>query len=100
VAGTDDPFRGLLRLVEIQRIFLESPQAHIRIGHDRHQGLVHLVGDRCRELAHRRQSRDAREIRLRVSQRLLLPNLLGVLRAQRLVAFLEFLNRSGRRAPA
>jgi hypothetical protein len=82
MACPDGPFRRLLRFIEIGRIFCKPPQACIRICHDGHEGLVHFVGDRCREFAHRRQPCDAREIRLRVAQRLLSPNALDVLGTQ------------------
>jgi hypothetical protein len=48
----------------------EPAQAGIAVGDDRSQGLVDLVGDGCRHLAHRRHLHDAREVDPRLAQRI------------------------------
>ena len=48
-------------------------QTGVGVGDDGRQRLVDLMGDRGRELAHRRHAGDVRELRLRLLQRFLGP---------------------------
>src|SRR5262245_531827 len=49
----------------IWRLSVEPPQCRICIVYDASERLVDLMGNRCRHLAHRRQSSNARELCLR-----------------------------------
>ena len=71
MAVADDAFGGLTRFVKIRVDIFEPARACFRIGHDCHERLVHFMGDRRREFAHRRQPRRARKLRLHCAQRLL-----------------------------
>ena len=69
VALLDDALERGPGLVEIGRGVREPTERGIAVGDHGGERLIDLVGDRCREFAHRRQPRHAREFRLRLVHR-------------------------------
>ena len=77
VALRGDALEGRFRLPKIGRRVCQPPERRISIGDDSSERLIDLMSYRCRELAHRGQSCDAREFGLRLVYRRVGANAFG-----------------------
>ena len=77
VSAFDYFIERLPHLLQIGRVGAQTAQGHVGIGDRRCDGLVHLMGDRGRELAHGRNAIDVRELGMRLLQCLLRSLALG-----------------------
>ena len=66
----DDAVQRFADAFEVGTLGVEPVARGVRVGRDRRERLVHLVGDRRRQLAQRRDASDVRELGLRLLQRL------------------------------
>lgn len=68
MAIMNDPPGGQTRLLDVRMSLLQPPQTGPSIGHDRHKGLIDLMGNGDCKFADRRHSGDLGELGLALAQ--------------------------------